>query len=183
MDPVAVKVRDAQSDEDLDEVRRLFREFVVWHQARQAQNVGLLAAYFDDAGWQGELDGLPGAYAATDGGALLLATLEGTAVGCVALRRLDDESCEMKRMYVDDNGRGQGAGRALGEAVVQRARDLGYPAIHLDTSIEQYEAIALYRSLGFEEVEPYYVVPGAMREWLVFFRLDLGRPACWRWKQ
>jgi hypothetical protein len=74
-----VRVRDAESDEDLDEVRRLFREFVVWHRARQGQNAGLLAAYFDDAGWQAELDGLPGEYAATEGGALLLATLDGTA--------------------------------------------------------------------------------------------------------
>ena len=48
---MVVIVRDAQSDEDLGEVRRLFREFVVWHQARQAQNAGLLAAYFDGAGW------------------------------------------------------------------------------------------------------------------------------------
>ena len=77
-------------------------------------------------------------------------------------------------MYVDDTGRGQGLGRALGEAVIQRARDLGHSAIHLDTSIEQREAIALYRSLGFEEVDPYYAVPDAMRDWLVFFRLDLG---------
>ena len=169
-----VRVRDAESDEDLDEVRRLFREFVVWHRARQAQNAGLLAAYFDDAGWQAELDGLPGAYAATEGGALLLATQDGAAVGCVALRQLGDGSCEMKRMYVDDTGRGQGLGRALGEAVIQRARDLDHSAIHLDTSIEQREAIALYRSLGFEEVDPYYAVPDAMRDWLVFFRLDLG---------
>ncbi len=46
--------------------------------------------------------------------------------------------------------------------------------MHLDTSIEQHEAIALYRSLGFEEVGPYYAVPEAMRDWLVFFRLDLS---------
>jgi GNAT superfamily N-acetyltransferase len=168
-----VRVRDAESDEDLDEVRRLFCEFVVWHQARQAQNAGLVAAYFDDDAWQAELDGLPGAYAATVGGALLLATLDGAAVGCVAIRQLDDESCEMKRMYVDDTGRGQGVGTALGEAVIQRARDLDHSAIHLDTSIEQHEAIALYRSLGFEEVDPYYAVPDAMRDWLAFFRLDL----------
>jgi GNAT superfamily N-acetyltransferase len=170
---VKVRVRDAESDEDLDEVRRLFRAFVIWHRARQAQNAGLLEAYFDDAGWQAELDGLPGAYAATEGGALLLANLDGAAVGCVALRQLDDGSCEMKRMYVDDTGRGQGVGRALGEAVIQRARDLDHSAIHLDTSIEQHEAIALYRSLGFEEVEPHNEVPDAMRDWLVFFRLDL----------
>jgi GNAT superfamily N-acetyltransferase len=170
---MAVNVRDAEPDADLDEVRRLFGEFVIWHQARQAQNAGLVAAYFDDAEWQAELAGLPGAYAAQEGGALLLATLNGAAVGCVALRQLDDESAEMKRMYVDDAGRGQGVGRALGEAVIQRARDLEYTAMCLDTSTEQHEAIGLYRSLGFEETEPYHDLPDEMRGWLVFFRREL----------
>jgi GNAT superfamily N-acetyltransferase len=169
-----VDVRDAESEAELDEVRRLFGEFVVWHHARQAQNVGLIGAYFDSEAGQAELAGLPGAYDATEGGALMLAWHRGDALGCVALRQLDDESCEMKRMYVGDAGRGRGIGRALAEAVIQRARDLGYPAMYLDTSIEQHEAIGLYRSLGFTEVEPYYDVPSAMREWLVFFRLDLG---------
>jgi len=168
-----VDVRDAESGEDLDEVRRLFREFVVWHHDRQGHNAGLVSSYFDDAEWQTELDTLPGAYAATEGGALLLARSHDTALGCVALRRLGDESCEMKRMYVDDAGRGCGVGRTLGEAVVQRGRDLGYADMYLDTSVEQHEAIGLYRSLGFEEVEPYHEVPEEMRGWLVFFRLDL----------
>jgi GNAT superfamily N-acetyltransferase len=169
---VKVKVHEAESGEDLDKVRRLFREFVVWHQGRQTQNLGLIASYFDDA-WEAELAGLPGAYAANEGGALLLANLDEAPVGCVALRRLDAESCEMKRMYVDDTGRGRGVGRALGEAVVRRARDLGYTTMHLDTSIEQPEAIALYRSLGFQEVESYYDTAPEMRGWLAFFRLVL----------
>ena len=75
----------------------------------------------------------------------------------------------MKRMYVDDAGRGHGVGWALGEAVVQRARDLGYAVVRLDTSVEQHEAIGLYRSLGFRQVEAYHPVPDALRDWLVFF--------------
>lgn len=168
-----VDVRDAESGEDLDEVRRLFREFVVWHHDRQGQNAGLVSTYFDEAEWQAELDTLPGAYAAAEGGALLLADDRGSALGCVALRRLGDGSCEMKRMYVDDAGRGRGVGRSLGEAVVQRGRELGYADMYLDTSVEQHEAIGLYRSLGFEEIEPYHDVPDDMRGWLVYFRLEL----------
>jgi ribosomal protein S18 acetylase RimI-like enzyme len=168
-----VEVRDADSPADLDEVRRLFRAFVVWHGQRQGQNQGLLTAYFDDVDWQAELDGLPGEYTAAEGGALLLAWDDGTALGCVALRRIDDGSCEMKRMYVDDAGRGRGVGRLLGEALLERARALGYAEMFLDTSVEQHEAIGLYRSLGFEEVEPYYDVPDEMRGWLTFFRLVL----------
>jgi putative acetyltransferase len=168
-----VDVRDAESEEDLDEVRRLFRAFVTWHHGRQQQNAGLVTSYFDEEAWQAELDTLPGAYAATEGGALLLAREHGTALGCVALRQLGVDSCEMKRMYVDGAGRGRGVGRRLGEAVVQRAQDLGYPVMYLDTSVEQHEAIGLYRSLGFQECEPFHDVPDAMRGWLVFFRLDL----------
>jgi putative acetyltransferase len=170
---VRMDVRDAESGEELDEARRLFVEFVGWHHQRQEQNAGLVAAYFDQAAWQAELDTLPGAYAATEGGALLVAWDHGSALGCVALRPLDDESCEMKRMYVEDAGRGRGVGRALGEAIVQRARDLDYSAICLDTSVEQHEAIGLYRSLGFEECEPYHELPEAMRGWLTFFRKEL----------
>lgn len=168
-----MRVRDADSVADLDEVRRLCRDFVGWHARRQAQHADLVAAYFDAAGWEAELAGLPGAYAATEGGALLLATVDGRPAGCVALRLLDEESAEMKRMYVDDAGRGHGVGRALGEAVVQRARDLGYAAVRLDTSVEQHEAIGLYRSLGFQQVEAYHPVPDALRDWLVFFELVL----------
>jgi putative acetyltransferase len=168
-----MNVRDAESGADLDEARRLFRAFVVWHLERQGENAGLVTSYFDDAAWQAELDSLPGEYAAAEGGALLLAADHGAALGCVALRQLDDQSCEMKRMYVDDAGRGRGVGRALGEAVVQRARDLGYSAMYLDTSVEQHEAIGLYRSLGFESCEPYHEVPDAMRGWLLFFRMGL----------
>ena len=166
-------VRDAGSEEDLGEVRRLFREFVAWHHDRQQRNAGLVTSYFDDGEWQAELDTLPGAYAGIEGGALLLARDHGRTLGCVALRQLGDDSCEMKRMYVDDAGRGRGVGRVLGEAVVERARDLEYDAMYLDTSVEQHEAIGLYRSLGFEECEPYHAVPDAMRGWLVFFRLGL----------
>jgi putative acetyltransferase len=168
-----VDVRDAESGDDLDEVRRLFRAFVVWHHERQGHNAGLVTSYFDGAGWHAELEGLPGEYAASEGGALLLTWDHGSALGCVALRALDDESCEMKRMYVDDAGRGLGVGRALGEVVLQRGRDLGYSAMYLDTSVEQHEAIGLYRSLGFEECEPYHEVPDSMRGWLVFFRMAL----------
>ena len=79
----------------------------------------------------------------------------------------------MKRMYVDDAGRGHGIGRALAEAILGEARARGYREMYLDTSVKQHEAIGLYRSLGFTDIEPYYDVPPEMREWLVSFRLAL----------
>ena len=167
-----LEVRAAESPGDLDEARRLFRAFVAWQQARQDQDLAMVEAYFDEAAWEAEVAGLPGAYAPPDG-ALLLAWDDAVAVGCVALRRLDERACEMKRMYVDGPGRGRGVGRALGEAAIGAARAAGYAEMFLDTSIGQREALGLYRGLGFVDVEPYYDVAPVLRDWLVFLRLEL----------
>jgi putative acetyltransferase len=129
-------------------------------------------SHVDEDAWAAELAGLPGDYAPPEG-ALLVASSDGPPVGCVALRRLGGTACEMKRMYVGGAGRGQGAGRALGDAIVAAGREAGYREMYLDTSIKQHEAIGLYRGMGFEEVPAYDDVPEEMRDWLVYFRLDL----------
>jgi GNAT superfamily N-acetyltransferase len=165
-------VREVDTPWELDQVRRLFRAFVAWHRERHVEDLELIDGYFDAAAWEAELDGLPGAYAPPDGGLLVCWEAE-LAIGCVAFKRLDADSCEMKRMFVESMARGRGAGRDLAEAVVAQARGAGYRAMYLDTSIRQTEAIELYRSLGFVEVEPYYDVPEEMLSWLTFLRLDL----------
>jgi putative acetyltransferase len=168
----ALDVHLAESDRDLDDVRRLFHSFVAWHREHHTEDLALIEAYFDEAAWERELADLPGAYVPPDG-ALLLAREADVALGCAAAKRLDDESCEMKRMFVAPMARGGGAGRALADDLLTRARAGGYRQMFLDTSVRQTEAITLYRSLGFEEVPPYYDVSEAMRDWLVFFRLEL----------
>ncbi|HEY2877287.1 GNAT family N-acetyltransferase [Nocardioides sp.] len=165
-------VRPAESEADLDEVRRLFRAFLSWHRQRHVSDLELIDAYFDDAAYDREIDGLPGAYAPPDG-CLLACWEKELALGCVAYQRLDAESCGMKRMFVPTTARGRGAGRALADELLTRAKTVGYRAMYLDTSVRQTEAITLYRDLGFTEVEPYYDVPEEMRGWLTFFRLDL----------
>jgi GNAT superfamily N-acetyltransferase len=165
-------VRPAETETDLEEARRLFRSFLAWHRQRHSADLELIEAYFDDAAYEQEIDGLPGAYAPPDG-ELLLCWDSGLAVGCVALKRLDEDAAEMKRMFVPPMARGLGVGRALAVALLDRARGAGYRQVYLDTSIRQTEAISLYRDLGFEEVGAYYDVPEEMLGWLTFFRKDL----------
>ncbi len=165
-------VRLAETEADLDDVRRLFGSFLAWHRERHTADLALIEAYFDHKAWEAEVAGLPGVYGPPDG-ALLLAREEDVSLGCVGSKRLDAESCEMKRMFVAPVARGRGVGRVLAEAVLERARAAGYRRMYLDTSIRQTEAIALYRSLGFVEIAAYHDLPDALRDWLVFYCLDL----------
>lgn len=148
-----------QTAVQLSDARALFLEY------KSAIGFDLCFQDFDR-----ELAALPGEYAPPRG-ALLLALADGRAVGCVALRALDERTCEMKRLYVRPQARGHGVGRLLCDAVIAEARARGYARMKLDTVPQMAEAIALYRALGFVPAEPYRYnpIPGA-----IFMELMLG---------
>jgi GNAT superfamily N-acetyltransferase len=137
---------------DIEHVRELFREYSAWVE------VDLCFQNFEK-----ELAELPRNYAAP-GGRLLLAFHDAQLAGCVGLRKIGEGVCEMKRLFVRDAFRGKGIGRGLIESIILEATEIGYDRMRLDTLPPQMNyAIALYRSFGFKEIEPYYdnPVPGA----------------------
>ena len=124
-------------------------------------------------GFEAELRGLPGDYA-PPGGALLLAFIAEECAGCVAVRPLSGDVCEMKRLYVRPRWRGLGIGKRLIEAVLGEARRAGYHAIRLDTLPSMTAARGMYEALGFRAIAPYYEspIPG-----MVFLELELTGPS------
>ena len=113
-------------------------------------------------GFDAEMAGFPGMYAPPHG-ALRLGLVDGVPLGVVALKRLDDGICEMKRLYVAPAARGTGLGRQLADSIVAAGRALGYRAVRLDTIGTMAAAISLYRALGFRPIPDYNgnPLPGA----------------------
>jgi len=168
--PVSITL--VESETNCEPVRQLLRTFVKWHFGRHLEDKDLISEYFDKSEYEKEINELPGKYVYPDG-ALLLAYYNHSPAGCVALKRIDNDSCEMKRMFVYEQFHGLGIGKQLAEEIVKRAKELGFKYMKLDTSFRQVEAQRLYQSIGFQPCDPYYDLPDRLRNWLVFMELDL----------
>jgi len=132
---------------DLPAIRSMMEEYAAW--------IGLDLSF---QGFAGELAGLPGDYA-PPGGVLLIARDGDQAAGMIAMRRIDDRRCEMKRLYVRPTARQGGLGRRLAARVIEEARARGYREMLLDTLPVMERAQSMYVSLGFRDIPPYYPSP------------------------
>jgi len=138
----------AESSADLEDVAALFRAYA--------------AALPVDLGYQGfagELAGLPGKYAPPAGALLIARAPSGEAIGCVAMRPIEQDICEMKRLYAAPAARGLGLGVALIHAIVEQARAAGYREMRLDTLPTMHTALALYERACFAKIDAYYPTP------------------------
>jgi ribosomal protein S18 acetylase RimI-like enzyme len=141
-------IHRATTRADLEGIRTLMRAFVVWCRAASPEDKEKDDLYFDHAAFEDELASLPGKYNAPEG-CLLIARYDGRPAACVASQKLDDEFCEMKRMFVAPELHGHGIGRALANRLIAEGAASGYRGMRLDTTASQKAAIALYESLGF----------------------------------
>jgi len=160
-----LKIFAPASPEHYTAIRRLFREYIDF-----LYSLPNMRVHIDTQDPQTELAELEtGKYAPPDG-ALLLAMQNGEYIGVVALRKFEGAICEMKRLYVHPKSRGSLAGRSLAEQIIQKARDIGYKKMRLDTHPAMTKAHRLYYSLGFYDIPPYNrnIVPDAL-----FMELDL----------
>ncbi len=132
-----------------------------------ADVIGLFRAYAGSLpvdlayqGFEAEMAAMPGKYAPPKGALLIARDGAGRAVGCVALRPIEPAgTCEMKRLYVTAQGRGQKLGKRLVERLIADARAIGYREMRLDTLPSMTDALALYRRFGFTSMDAYYDTP------------------------
>jgi GNAT superfamily N-acetyltransferase len=143
-----IEIINAETPDEIEEARKLFREY------ETSLDLNLCFQNFDE-----EVLNLPGKYSAPEG-RLFLAFSDENPAGSIALRKLEDEICEMKRLFVREEFRGQKIGVLLIEKVITEARKIGYKKMRLDTHPPKMgKAVKLYESYGFREIPPYYHNP------------------------
>ena len=143
-----IKILQAETPAQIEAARTLFREYERW--------LGLDICFQN---FEEELRNLPGKYAKPDG-RLFLASVDGKVAGCIALRKLEEKVCEMKRLFVREEFRGLGLGEKLIEKLISEARLTSYEKMRLDTLPgKMAKAVKLYESQGFRRIAPYYNNP------------------------
>ncbi|MCI6033252.1 GNAT family N-acetyltransferase [Fusobacterium varium] len=143
---------------DLENIKLLFNEYTT-----------MLGVNLTFQGYDEEIKNLPGKYALPYG-RLYIAYYDNKAAGCIALRKFENDGCEMKRLFVRPEYRHLKIGKKLVDKIIEDARELKYKYMVLDTLSNLHEAVSLYRKSGFQEVEAYYENP---LDNVLYFKLEL----------
>jgi len=156
-----LKIYPVKTNDNVEVARGILGEYLVWRENQKSISRQELQAF------RKQLADLPAEFAEPSG-CLLLARYGEQPVGCVGLRKLSDDICEMKRLFVMPQWREQGIGKSLAKEVIEKAKTIGYRCMRIDTFDDA--AKALYASLGFKKIEPYRYNP---IEGVVFMELEL----------
>lgn len=155
------EIIDVNTPELINETKILFREYEKW------LDVSLCFQGFEE-----EVNSLPGKYAPPDG-RLYIVKYDGKYSGCIALRKIEDGICEMKRLFLKEELRGKGIGNSLVTKIISDAKFIGYKTMRLDTIKEKMpKAVEIYTKHGFVETEAYYHNPNPHT---LFMELDLSK--------
>ena len=159
-----LQIVEAKDRRQLEQVAALMRDYFLWLRRRYVAQTPVLDSLYDERKRQRELADLPGHYQT-----IMLAVVDGVPAGCVMLRRIDDQACEMKRLFVRPAFQNQRIAHSLICKLATTADALGYRAIRLETGPLQFEAQGLYASLGFKRIAPYYAAAGWLKDNMLFF--------------
>jgi len=162
-----IDIRIARTPEDIAAVQQLCRDFVTWLLGAFPERRGAIQTYFEPVKWQETLADLPKMHARPKG-AMLLARLNGEAVGCIMYHEMQPGIAEIKRLFVLTSARGTGAGKRLVDAALAGIADDGYATARLDTTVFLTAAIALYKSAGFRVTDPFIDFPADVQAQAVF---------------
>jgi putative acetyltransferase len=149
----------ATTDDEYKQAALLFKEYAAW------LNINLSFQHFED-----ELLGLKTMYSKPNGG-ILLCKNEDEFVGCVGIRKIDNDTAELKRMFLKPAYQKKGIGKVLLEKAIELAKTLNYKTIRLDTLNYMAPAINLYKQYGFYEIPAYYYNPN---ETVVYFEIKIN---------
>lgn len=165
--PDEIAIAEARSDEDFAAFAHVCRAYVDWCRERYASLPWFVEEVFGHQSLDAELEN-PAQKYGPPGGRTLLLRRDGVVVGGGAYRRMTNDACELKRLFLTDAARGHGKGRQLTQALIAAAHSDGFAVMRLDTGDRLTEAITMYRAMGFEHVAPFHAYPAHLLPHLVF---------------
>lgn len=168
-----VQIREATFPNDIDSIRQMWTDYLTWGNDKMQMLYGVHPHNPKEAV---EHDIKTIDKFLPPNGRLILAFIDKNACGIGCLKSINKEIGEIKRMYVDPSFRQFGAGRAILESLLSKAKETGYKKVRLDSLKFMEAAHSLYRSFGFKDISVYdeVEIPEEFRQYLLFMELDLS---------